>query len=299
MNKNKGLILILGTAFISGLSVFVNKFGIVLISPYIFTGLKGIVVALLAISWLLMMKDWKTLKKLTKKQWLILSGIGLIGGSIPFLLFFKGLSLTTGIQAAFIHKTMFIYIAILAFVFLKEKISKGFLIAGLILFLSNILLLKTFSYSFGWGDFLILIATLFWAIENVISKHMLKDLPSRIIIFGRMFFGSIFIILFLMVIGQMNLILILNVQQLGLVMITSVLLFGYVATWYTGLRYMKVSEASVILLLASPITTLLSWMFLNEVLLTSQFFSIILLILAVLIIYKNHKHVQDKSINTI
>ena len=119
MNKNKGLILILGTAFISGLSVFVNKFGIVLISPYIFTGLKGIVVALLAISWLLMMKDWKTLKKLTKKQWLILSGIGLIGGSIPFLLFFKGLSLTTGIQAAFIHKTMFIYIAILAFVFLK------------------------------------------------------------------------------------------------------------------------------------------------------------------------------------
>ena len=295
MNKNKGFLLVLGTAFISGLSVFVNKFGIAVINPYIFTGLKNIIITLLIISWLLMMKDWKILKNLKQKQWLLLILIGLVGGFVPFLLFFKGLSMTSGVQAAFMHKTMFIYITILAFVFLKEKISKNFLIAGLLLLLGNILLLKLTSYSFGLGDVLILIATLFWAGENVLSKYMLNDLPSRIVIWGRMFFGSIFIILFLLMTNQIGLVSSLSINQLGWVMITSVLLFGYVCTWYSGLKYIKVSEAAVILLLATPITTLLSWMFLDKALLISQIIGIILSLLASFIFL----YAKDKSVSTI
>lgn len=295
MNKNKGLLLISLTALISGLSVFINKFGVIIVNPYIFTGLKNIIVALLVVTWLLMMKDWKILKKLQMNQWLMLLGVGLIGGSVPFLLFFKGLSMTSGIQAAFIHKTMFIYIIVLAAIFLKEKISKNFLIAGLGLFLANILLLKIFPINFGWGDLLILSATLFWALENVLSKYLLRDLSAQIVIWGRMFFGSIFIILFWLITGQAHLINSLNLEQFGWVMITSVFLFGYVATWYTGLKYIKVSEAAVVLLLASPITTFLSLIFLNEVLLINHFFAIILTLLSILIIY----HAQNKSISTI
>ncbi|MFH1966256.1 MAG: DMT family transporter [Patescibacteria group bacterium] len=299
MNKNKGLLLVLAAAFISGFSVFINKFGVGMVNPYIFVGLKNIIVALLIISWLLMMKDWKVLKGLTKKQWFLLLMIGLIGGSVPFLLFFKGLSITSGVQAAFIHKTMFIYIAVLAFVFLKEKISRRFLTAGLILFLANILLLKMGSYNFGWGDLLILLATLFWAGENILSKYILKDLPSRIVIWGRMFFGSIFIILFLLITGQASLANSLNLSQIGWVLITAVLLFGYVSTWYGGLKHFKVSEAAVVLLLASPITTFLSWIFLNQNLVNNQFFAIILSLVAGLIIFKSSWYAQDKSVVTI
>ena len=46
MNKNKGFLLVLATAFISGLSIFINKFGVSVINPYIFTGLKNIIIAL-------------------------------------------------------------------------------------------------------------------------------------------------------------------------------------------------------------------------------------------------------------
>ncbi|MBU2473045.1 DMT family transporter [Patescibacteria group bacterium] len=297
MNKNKGLLLILSTAIISGFSVFVNKFGVIIVNPYIFTGLKNIIVALLVVTWLLMMKDWKILKKLQKNQWLMLLGIGLIGGSVPFLLFFKGLSMTSGVQAAFIHKTMFIYIIALAAIFLKEKISKNFLIAGLGLFLANILILKIFPSSFGLGDFLILSATIFWALENVLSKYLLKDLSAQIVIWGRMFFGSFFIILFWLITGQAHLVNSLNLEQIGWVMITSVFLFGYVATWYIGLKYVKVSEAAVVLLLASPITAFLSLIFLNEVLLINQFFAIILALLSILIIYSSYA--KNKSISAI
>lgn len=278
MNKNKGLLLIFSTAFISGLSVFINKFGVSVVNPYIFAGLKNIIVAGLAIGWLLMLKDWQILKKLDKKRWLMLLGIGLIGGSIPFLLFFKGLSMANAVQAAFIHKTMFIYVAILAAIFLKEKISRGFLIGGLLLFLGNILLLRVIPHQFGWGDGLILLATLFWASENVLSKYLLKDLPSRIVIWGRMFFGSGLIVLFWILTGQAHLAASLSSEQIGWVMITSVLLFGYVATWYAGLKYVKVSVAAAVLLLASPITTLLTLIFLNESLIFSQVIGIVLVI---------------------
>ena len=277
MNKNKGLLLVLGTAFISGTVVFISKMGVTIINPYIFTGLKNIIVALVVVSWLLMLKDWRVLKRLSKSQWLMLLGVGLIGGSIPFLLYFKGLSLSTPVQAAFIHKTLFIYVAVLAAIFLKEKISKGFLIGGLGLLLGNILLLRVIPHQFHAADFLILLATLFWASENVLSKHLLKELPSRIVIWGRMFFGSIFIILFWLITGQAHLVASLNLEQIGWVLITAVFLFGYLATWYTGLKYIKVSVAATILLLASPITALLSLLFLGQGLLISQLLGIILI----------------------
>ncbi len=251
--------LVLSTAIISGFSIFINQFGVSIINPYIFTGLKNIAVAVFVCGLLLIMKDWKTLRKLNKKQWLLLVVIGLVGGSVPFLLFFKGLSLTTSIQGSFIHKTMFIYVIVLAALFLKEKISKKLLFGGLLLLLGNVLLLKFVPHSLGKGDLLIFLATLFWAGENIVSKSVLKELPSRIVIWARMFFGSVFILIFLAFTDQLSLMANLNINQIVWVIITSVLLLGYVATWYSGLKHVPVSLAAVILLLGAPITTLLTF----------------------------------------
>jgi len=284
MNQNKkGLLLALVMAVISGVVVFISKFGVSVVNPYIFTALKNIVVAMVVVSWLLMMKDWRILKELKKSQWIILSAIGLIGGSIPFLLYFKGLSLTIPVRAAFIHKSMFIYVSFLAAIFLKEKINRKLLAGGLLLFLGNLLLLKSFPYQIGWGDLLILTATLFWAVENTMSKHLIKSLPPRIVIWGRMFFGSILIVLFLLITGQANLMLALDVRQIGWTMITSTFLFVALAAWYTSLKYIKVSIAATVLLLASPITTLLSLIFLGEVLMTAQIIGMLLIILTVVL----------------
>lgn len=255
----QGLLLVFLTAIISGFSIFINQFGVSIINPYIFTGLKNIAVAVFVCGLLLVMKDWRILKNLNRKQWLLLVVIGLVGGSVPFLLFFKGLSLTTSIQGSFIHKTMFIYVIVLAALFLKEKISKKLLFGGLLLLLGNIFLLKFIPHSLGKGDLLIFLATLFWAVENIISKSVLKELPSRIVIWGRMFFGSVFILVFLAFTGQLSLMANLNINQISWVLLTSILLFGYVMTWYSGLKHIPVSLATIILLLGSPITTLLSF----------------------------------------
>lgn len=256
--KTRGILLVFSTAIISGFSIFINQFGVSVINPYIFTGLKNIVVAVLICCLFLVMKDWRILKGLSKKYWLLLLTIGLVGGSIPFLLFFKGLFLTTAAQGSFIHKTMFIYVMVFALLFLKEKISKKLLFGSLLLLLGNAFLFKFIPHSLGKGDLLILLATLFWAIENIISKYTLKKLPARIVIWGRMFFGSIFILIFLVITNQISLIWTLSLHQISWVIITSIILLGYVITWYSGLKHVPVSMATSILLLGAPITTLLA-----------------------------------------
>jgi len=255
----KGYFLVFLTALISGFTIFINKFGVTAVNPNIYTFLRVLTVAIFLTGLLFFLKDWRTLKNLTKKQWLLLITIGLVGGSIPFLLFFRGLSLTNAAQGSFVHKTMFIWVVFLAALFLKEKIDKKFLVGGLFLLLGSLILLKKLPYSLNQGDLLVFLATLFWAAENTISKYVLRDLEGRIVAWARMFFGALFILIFLLATNQLPLISGLTLRQINWVLITAVILFGYVMTWYSGLKFIPVSQATVILLLGSPITTLLSF----------------------------------------
>jgi len=256
--SSRGLILVFSTAIISGLAVFINKFGVGINNPDIFTFAKNATVAFLLGAIILFFKNRRGLYQLTKKQWGQMFLLGLIGGSIPFLLFFKGLALTSAAQGAFVHKTMFIFVAMLAMIFLKEKINKNFLIGSLLLLLGNLLALKTLCFSFGPGDGLILLAVLFWSTENILAKYLLRDLSGSLVAWGRMFFGSALIFVYLTFTGQTPQLLSLSSLQLGWIAITSVLLFGYVITWYNGLKSVPVSVATTILLLGLPITNLLT-----------------------------------------
>jgi len=257
----KGVSLVLGTAVISGVSIFLNKFGVKGFDPAIFTTSKNILVALFLISTLLIMNDWKTLRSLSGKVWVQLATIGLIGGSIPFLLFFTGLKMTTAAQAGFLHKTLFIWVTILAAVTLKEKISKNMMIGGVLLLLGNLFLLKITGWTFSTGDFLIILATLLWSAEITLSKYVftsIKDLPGRVVAFGRMGFGSLFLLLYLAATEKITLYSTFSGTQWLWITFTGALLYGYVFTFYEGLKEVKASVAAAILLLGTVITTLLN-----------------------------------------
>jgi len=279
VNNKKGLLFVFGTALISGVSIFINKFGVKGINAYLFTGAKNLIVALLLFSLILLVRDYKKVRKLTRKDLVKLFLIGLFGGSIPFLLFFKGLQMTSAAQGAFIHKTMFVWVSILALIFLKEKLNKGIVIGAILLLAGNLLLLKLNNFVFSTGDLLILAATLFWSLETIISKHALRTLDSKIVAFGRMFFGSLLIIIFLIITNRISLIKALTSAHIAWILITSVFLLGYVFTWYSGLKHIKAGVATSILLLGSVITTMLNLSFANVTIAPSQIIGIILLIL--------------------
>lgn len=255
--SKKGILLTFATACISGFAIFFNQFGVKQLDSDIFTFSKNVLVVVFLLSIILMLRKWREIKNLSLKNWGRLALIGFIGGSIPFILFFKGLQLSSGVNGAFIHKTLFIFVIILAVLFLREKFSLKMAFAGLSLMLGIGLLVKI-PEKFIAADLLILIATIFWAVENVISKWVLKDLSGFIVAFGRMFFGSFFILIYLIAVNKTGLILTSNSSQIGWILLSSVILFGYVSTWYNGIKKIPISLASMILILGLPITVLLN-----------------------------------------
>ena len=261
---NKGIYFALLTALISGVSVFLNKFVAAQFKDaYIFTTLKNILVAAALVGVLMIPKIFRELKNLNKKDWLLLILIGLIGGSIPFLLFFKGLTLTSAVSAAFIQKTLFIWVGILAVFFLKEKFGRVQWIAFALLLAGNLFLGRLRSWKIGTGELMILGATLLWSIEYIFAKRALVRLSSEVVAWGRMFFGAIFLIGFIAITGRTEQ-LVPTANQIGWLLISSVLLLGYVLTWYKALKYERASVVTALLVPASLITTALNGIFVTQ-----------------------------------
>ncbi|MDO8669200.1 MAG: DMT family transporter [Candidatus Buchananbacteria bacterium] len=295
----KGIYLVLITAVISGLSIFFNKFALEALgkNAYQYTTLKNIIPAVLLSFLILTPFIFPKLKKLNKGQWLKLFLIGLIGGSVPFLLFFKGMSLTSAVGAAFIHKTLFIWVAILAWPLLKEKLGKIQLLALLILVGSTFIFGGFKYFSWGYAHSLILAATVLWAVESIIAKIILRDLDYLLVAWGRMFFGSLILIGFLVFTKNTGGLLTIDLSQFLWLGLVGLFLTGYVISWYSALQKLPVTVVSSFLVLASPLTTLL-----NNLFITHQFPSKDILglatVLVALILLWQFKPIKKYEFNT-
>src|SRR3989344_539312 len=182
LKHSKGIYLALATALISGISIFVNKFAVDAISPpLVFTAVKNSGVGLIILSFILLTGKWQLVKTLKKRQYIWLITIGIIGGSIPFYLFFTGLSTIPAINAAMIHKSLVLWVAVLASIFLKEKITKLHILAILVLFSSNYLVGGFKGFTFSTGELYILLATLFWSVETIVAKKILSEVDPDIL----------------------------------------------------------------------------------------------------------------------
>ena len=96
--------------------------------------------------------------------------IGTLGGGVAFLLFFSGLAMASAPSAAFIHKTMFLWVALMAGLFLGERLGWAPIAAlGLLLF-GQVLVLPPLGITWGTGENLIAIATGLWAVEVVLAS---------------------------------------------------------------------------------------------------------------------------------
>lgn len=275
----RGVYWVLFTAIISGFSIFLNAFGVNVAGPSIFTTLKNSLVAIFLLVFVLLWKQKETLKK---NEWIKLAIIGLLGGSVPFLLFFNGIALIGPASASFIHKLMFLFVGIFSYFLLKEKLSKKTWIGALLLVGGNALLLSLTNLKFNIGIFYVLLATIFWGAEVSMSKYLLKNLNSRTVMLGRMGFGAFFLLIYTGISGELASILTLNISQIFWTLVTSILLFAYVFSFYTGLAKVKATLASMILLLGSAVTTILQLLFLDKIFSLSQLIGVVLLLTGVL-----------------
>lgn len=123
-STKQGILWALGTATISGFAVYISKFGVAQVKdPFVYTTLRNSVVTVGLLAALGIFAGWRELRAFTARQWAGWIALGLIGGGVPFLLFFQGLATASAPSAALIHKTLFIWVSLLAVPLLGEQLG--------------------------------------------------------------------------------------------------------------------------------------------------------------------------------
>ncbi len=140
-------------------------------------------------------------EKIDKKDLPRIALLALCGVACNQLLFLKGLSLTSPINASIIMISNPIIVLIIAAVALKEKISTGkifgigFGVAG-----AAIMLLYNKNFSFGSetisGDIMILLNSISWACYVVLVKPLMKKYNTFTVVKWVFLFGFIYVLPF-------------------------------------------------------------------------------------------------------
>ena len=260
-----GILLVFLTVLFSGVSNFVNAQALGQNPAWnsdLFVTLRNVTVALLLVP-LVLLAGRTAQARLSRIDWLKLGTIGLVGGAIPFVLFFRGLQMAGSSGAAtatFGYRALFLVAAVLGVVFLKERVSRRLALAAVLLLAGNALLLSLTAPIWTDGTAYVLLATVLWAGEYTLSKHTLRNVSSGTVALGRMGFGGAFLLVYVALTGQLSGFAAISGPQWGWIALSVILLLGFVTTWYAGLKTVDVSLATAMLVLAFPITWALGFL---------------------------------------
>jgi len=206
------------------------------------------------------------------KDWLYLALLGFLGITFHQWLQSTGLITSQAITTGWIVASMPIFIAILGWLVLKEKLnllqSLGILMAafGVLLIVTHGNLNALVSGKFGEpGDILILISAPNWAVFTILSRRGLKTYQAALMMFYVMAFGWLFSS-GLFVAGR------------GWETIHNIAADGWLATgflgvfcsgiayifWYDALKVLPVAQVGMFLYIEPIVTVIVSYYLLNE-----------------------------------
>lgn len=259
--RRLGMLLALATALVSGVSVWVNASGVREFGDATaYTTAKNLVAAAVLLVVLLAAHGPRGTGRTRPRgawQWLGLLAVGVLGGGVAFVLFFEGLSRATSTQAALLHKTLVLWVALLAVTLLRERLQRGHWVAIGALLVAQVGLAGGVPGSLGRPELLILAATALWSLEVVVAKRLLASLSSWTVGVARMAIGSVALVAWLAARGRLGVLGSLSGEQVGWVLLTGLLLAAYVATWLAALARAQAVDVTAVLVLAVPVTALL------------------------------------------
>lgn len=284
ITSNRGILWALGTALVSGFSIYVNKFGVAQVqNAFVYTTLKNSLVVIAFVAAVGIVKGWQEIRSFSTRQWVGWLGLGIIGGGVPFLLFFQGLSMASAPSAALIHKTLFLWVALLAVPLLGERLGWWQVVALGVLAAGQFLLQPPASWGWGSGETMMLIATLLWASETILAKKLLAGMSAPTAALGRMGVGVVVMWVFLTVNGQAGAALSITSPQWLWVALTAAFLAAYVWTWYSALKSAPATLVSSVLTLGAVFTILLNTLLEGNAITSPQVVAITLLVIGALV----------------
>ena len=283
-NRMPGVLVAAVTAVVSGISVFVNSYGVhSFASPIAYTTAKNIVAAVVLLGAVGVARILRAPGSLTSfvkvntvahevdgesttrppsvrpwGRWLAFTYVGVIGGGLAFALFFRGLAVAAPTSAAFWRDTMVLWVALGAVTILGERMrwwnmaAIGLLIGGEIVVSGGVGPLGGSN-----GEMLVLAATMLWAIEVIVVKALLRDVSPATVSIVRMVGGSSALAVYLLIFGGFSGLIHLSGDQVGWALWTGALLAIYVATWMTALSRARALDVTSVLVGSAVVTWLL------------------------------------------
>lgn len=267
MRTRAGLALALTAAVISGFAVYANSYGVrAWGNASVYTTAKNLVAAVVLAAVLAVVsvlapgareENRRMTGRVTARQWSGLIAVAVIGGSVPFLLFFNGLSRVSSADAAFIQKTLVIWVALLAVPLLRERLSLWHVAAICGLVWGQAVLGGVGGIGLGTGEAMIFAATLMWAAETVVARKLLQGLPALTVATARMAGGVVILVGYTLATAGWRSLAEAGWQPWSWALATGLILAAYVATWYAALARAGAIDVTALLVPGAIITALL------------------------------------------
>jgi drug/metabolite transporter (DMT)-like permease len=268
--RASGIALAFVTAAISGVAVFLNGYAVKEFgNATLYTTAKNLVAAILLVAILAVASraklpgaihsSWGFTRPRGAREIAGLVAVGIIGGGIPFVLFFEGLARTSSTSAAFIQKMLVIFVAVLAVTFLKERFTILHAAAIGVLVLGQAIVAGGLGHpALDAGEAMVFAATILWSIEIAIAKPLLGRLSALTVGAGRMAIGLVVLAGFSVssgAIAQLS-----HVTPTGWLwaVATGIILTAYVATWYAALARAQATDVTAVLVSAAIVTAVLN-----------------------------------------
>lgn len=232
-----------------------------------------------------------------KKHWKVVLVLSITGVACFNTLVYIGVHYTTSINASLMNSLTPIFIYILAFLFLKSRVTRlqivGTFISliGVLFILSDGKMENIIHFSFNIGDLIVLVAVLCWSIYSLLIKQYANELPSFSTFLVTIGIGAILLLPF----SMFELTTSLETINWSMKTVSAVLYVGIFASivaflsWNYGVVQMGASRASIFLNFIPVFSSIFATIFIDEKLLLAQVIGGIAVISGVLLANYNKK----------
>ena len=224
--------------------------------------------------------------------------VGIVGTILAPLLYFYGLTQTLAINATLIAHLQPFFVAILGFYFLGEKMQKHDVVASVLIVFAAVLITSRTVYNLAnfkignFGDLMILVATVSWAIVAIPGKQLVKDLTSSIIVRYRFLIASLFMLPLAVCLNQ------LVINSIYQVLLGVLVGLGYIL-YYEGLKRLKTSQVALTELSSPFFAAILARLLINESITIMQIIGALLLLLGLYMLTQEPIEEQNASRNSL
>jgi drug/metabolite transporter (DMT)-like permease len=276
MNKIPPYVLLLLATILWGGNFVIGKAVADNVPPFTLAFLRWCValVVFLPIVWKPLKRDFKQIMKHYK----IALVLGLTGVAAFNTLVYIGVHYTTSINASLMNMLTPVFIYLLSFIFLKERLTRFQLIGtavsfiGVMLIISHGSLQSLLHFTFNKGDVIVIIAVILWSIYSLLVKQYAKQLPGQSTFFVSIVVGTLILLPFFLY-EQQTMTTAIDWNALALFAVGYTGIFASIVaflSWNTGVVRYGANRAGIYLNFIPVFAAIFAVIFLNETLFWSQ-----------------------------